>query len=71
MLICKWTVRPGVGNTLWAFTPCERGFNYLSKVKDIEDVKPAYDNRICPICGNVIECIIDTENFYDLKKGKN
>ena len=53
---CKWTVRDGTNNTFWAFTPCEKGFNYLSKVNKLEQIKPTYDGRICPICGKQIEC---------------
>ena len=56
---CKWIVREGTNNTLWAFTPCKRGFNYLSRVKSEEEVKPAYDGRRCPICGKPIECNTD------------
>ena len=52
---CKWTVRPGTNNSFWAFTPCKRGFNYLSKVKTIDAIKDAYDGRLCPICGKNIE----------------
>lgn len=53
---CKWVVRPGVGDTLWAYTPCKKGYNYLSKVKCAEHVESVYNGRICPICGNTIEC---------------
>ena len=53
---CKWVVRPGNCDTFWAFTPCQKGFNYLSRISRAEDIKAAYDGRICPICGNIIEC---------------
>ena len=53
---CKWTVREGTNNSFWAYTPCQRGFNYLSKVTKAESIKPCYDGRLCPICGKPIEC---------------
>ena len=56
---CKWTVRPGMNNSFWAFTPCKNGFNYLSKISRAEEIKDAYDGRTCPICGKIIE--INTE----------
>lgn len=56
---CKWTIRPGINNSYWAFTPCNPGFNYISRVSRPEDIKPFYDNRRCPICGKPIECNIE------------
>ena len=55
-MTCKWVVRDGTRNTFWAFTPCQRGFNYLSKIHTAEQIKPTYDGRACPICGKPIEC---------------
>lgn len=55
-MFCKWIVRPGTNNTFWAYTPCKKGFNYLSRVSKKEDIKPFYDNRSCPICGKKIKC---------------
>ena len=52
---CKWVVRFGTDNTLWAHTPCKPGFNYLSKTNKVEELEDLYDNRQCPICGNTIE----------------
>ena len=56
---CKWVVRGGTNNTFWAFTPCVRGFNYLSRISKVEQIKPYYDSRQCPICGKPIECNIE------------
>lgn len=53
---CVWVIRPGTANTFWAYTPCKRGFNYLSRVRVASEIRAAYDGRICPICGKVIEC---------------
>lgn len=54
--ICKWVVRPGKSDTFWAFTSCKPGFNYLSRISRAEDIKKAYDGRLCPICGKLIKC---------------
>ena len=59
MTTCKWTVREGYGNSFWAFTPCKRGFNYLSKVNKADQIEETYNGRICPICGNVIACNVE------------
>ena len=56
---CKWVVRPGTCNSFWAFTPCKPGFNPLTKVKEANQIKDAYENRICPICGKPIEINMD------------
>ena len=58
-MTCKWTIRPGTNNSLWAYTPCKRGFNYLSKVHTVEQIKPTYDGCECPICGKPIKCNIE------------
>ena len=58
---CKWTIRPGTAGALFAYTPCKPGFNYLSKVKKVENIKLVYENKECPICGKSIEC--DTKYF--------
>ena len=55
-MTCKWTISLGTNNSLWTYTPCKRGFNYLSRVYTIEQVKPAYDGYECSICGKPIEC---------------
>ena len=55
-MTCKWIVRDGTHNTFWAYTPCKKGFNYLSKVHKAEHIKDAYDGRLCPICGKPISC---------------
>ena len=56
---CKWIVREGIGFPFWAYTPCKRGFNPLSRIKKAEQIKPFYDGRKCPICGKPIECNIE------------
>lgn len=56
MGICKWVVREGTSNSYWAFTPCKKGFNYLSKIKKVDEIEKTYNGRICPICGNKIVC---------------
>ena len=56
---CKWIVRDGTNNSFWALTTCQRGFNYLSKVSNARQIKPIYDGRLCPICGNPIECNVE------------
>lgn len=58
-MICNWIVRDGTNNTFWAYTPCKRGFNYLSRIGKVEQIKPFYDGRQCPICGKSIVCNID------------
>lgn len=56
---CKWIVRNGTNNTFWAYTPCKRGFNYLSRTNKADQIKSLYDNRLCPICNKLIECNIE------------
>ncbi len=58
-MTCNWTVRSGTKNTFWAFTPCKKGFNYLSKAKSADEIIPAYDGRLCPICGGIIKCNVE------------
>ena len=58
-MTCKWIIREGTNNTFWAYTPCKRGFNYLSRIDKVEQIKPFYDGRQCPICGKPIECNIE------------
>lgn len=55
-MTCNWIVRPGMNNSFWAFTPCKKGFNYLSRINRAADIKDAYDGRLCPICGGIIRC---------------
>ena len=68
---CKWTIREGTCNTFWAFTPCNPGFNYLSKINKAEDIKPTYDNRLCPICNKPIECNTELLNDIIIIKEEN
>ena len=56
---CNWVVRPGTQNTFWAYTPCRRGFNYLSKVHKASYIKSSYEGRMCPICGKTIQCNLE------------
>ena len=54
---CNWIYRPGVNDSHWAFTPCKKGLNYLSKIKHCEPyvgVADSYNNKQCPICGKPI-----------------
>ena len=53
---CRWVIREGTNNSYWAFTPCKRGFNPLTKISRSEEIKDAYNGRLCPICGNPIKC---------------
>ena len=53
---CKWIVREGRNNSYWAFTPCQKGFNYLSRISKVDEIEKAYNGRVCPICGNKIVC---------------
>lgn len=55
---CKWVYRPGTNNSHYANTKCKGGFNYLSKLTNIEPyigVADYYNNKQCPICGKIIE----------------
>lgn len=56
---CKWIVREGNGFPFWAYTTCKSGFNPLSRICKVRQIKPLYDGRRCPICGNLIECNIE------------
>ncbi len=53
--ICKWKIREGTNNSFFAYTPCEPGFNYLSRSNNLESIKRIYNNTICPICGKVVK----------------
>lgn len=52
---CKWVIRPGNHDSLWAFTPCKTGYNPLTKVNRVSEVEDAYNGRLCPICGRTIK----------------
>lgn len=55
---CRWIYRPGTDNSHWAMTTCKKGFNYLSKLNDLESyvgVANYYNGRSCPICGKSIK----------------
>lgn len=56
---CRWVVREGTSDSYWAFTPCKKGFNYLSKVNRVEEIETAYEGRECPICGKSIYIVLD------------
>ena len=60
--MCKWVVREGRCNTYWAFTPCKKGFNYLSKARKVTEIKPQYEHHKCPICGELIELNLELVN---------
>lgn len=55
MEVCRWIVREGNGFPYWAFTTCKKGFNPLTKVSKVSEIRPQYENRLCPICGKNIE----------------
>ena len=63
MATCKWIVREGTNNSFWAYTPCKRGFNYLSKISKASEIKKAYNERVCPICGNKIVCNMELISY--------
>lgn len=56
---CIWRYRPGTKEGVhYAFTPCNPGFNFLSKIIDEKQaigVVDCYNGRKCPICGKPIE----------------
>ena len=52
---CRWVVREGNGTPYWALTTCKRGFNPLTKVKHVDEIKNVYDGCYCPICGRPIK----------------
>lgn len=56
METCNWIIREGNNDSIYAFTPCEPGFNYLSKVRNMSEVEDCYNNRSCPICRKRIKC---------------
>ena len=58
-MTCKWIVREGRGFPFWANTRCKGGFNPLTRISKVEQIKPCYDGRRCPICGKPIECDIE------------
>ena len=52
---CRWVVREGNDTPYWAMTTCKRGFNPLTKVRHVKDIKKVYDGCYCPICGRPIK----------------
>ena len=58
-MTCKWIIRYGKSNTFWAYTPCKSGLSYLSRTSKVEQIKPCYEGKQCPICGKPIECNIE------------
>ena len=52
---CRWVVREGSGTRYWAMTTCKRGFNPLTRVRHVKDIKKVYDGCYCPICGRPIK----------------
>lgn len=62
--VCRWIVREGTSVKYWAFTPCKKGFNPLTKVSKMEHIKPEYDGRQCPICRKPIECDLSLLGVY-------
>ena len=61
---CNWIYREGIReNTHFAYTPCDPGFNFLSKCGRMAplEVCETYTGTQCPICGRPVkmsfECI--------------
>lgn len=55
---CIWEYRPGTKDSHFAYTPCNPGFNFLSKLPDCKPyvgVADWYNGRTCPICGKRIK----------------
>ena len=52
---CRWVVREGNGTPYWAMTTCKRGFNPLTKVRHVDEIKKVYDGCYYPICGRPIK----------------
>ena len=59
MNTCIWHIREGLNDSYWAFTPCKRGFNYLSRAKTINGIEHEYNGKQCPICGKTIVLNMD------------
>ena len=59
---CDWIYREGVKDgTHFAYTPCEPGFNFLSKCGSEvtpEEVCKLYTGSQCPICGRLIRMFL-------------
>lgn len=67
---CRWVVREGNGFPYWAMTTCKKGFNPLSKVKRVKDIKKVYDDTYCPICGRPVKTsgyVFNTDNHNEVK----
>ena len=52
---CRWVVREGNVTPYWAMTTCKRGFNPLTKVRHVGEIKKVYDGCYCHICGRPIK----------------
>ena len=61
---CLWKIRPGACESFWAFTPCEPGFNPLTRAKNIDEVLKVYEGSECPICKKRVK--IDL-SWFDLE----
>ena len=61
MTKCTWVLREGTNDSLFAYTTCKPGFNYLSRSQKKEMVKMMYDGRLCPICYRPIHIKEDEE----------
>ena len=55
---CIWEYRPGLNGTHFAYTPCQPGLNFLSRLgacKPYVGVANFYNGQTCPICGKRIQ----------------
>jgi len=69
---CEWAIREGKDDTLWAYTPCKNGFNYLSKAYKVEYLKVCYEDRLCPICGKpiILKGYVFDDDFEPIERGR-
>lgn len=59
---CTWWYRAGTNDTHFAIATCDKKAKYLSKIpKSTQHIRVAdfYNDRICPVCGKIIEMKYD------------
>ena len=62
---CIWKYREGLNGSHYAFTPCKKGFSYLSRISESKSyvgVADYYNGITCPICGKQVQL-----DYSDLK----